>query len=100
MMHHERTYYVYIMSSKYGVLYVGMSGDVYTRILQHKSKEQEGFTKKYNINKLVYYEGYQYVNDAIAREKQIKKWRRDKKENLIKEANPKRRDLFEDFIVE
>lgn len=77
-----------------------MSGDVYTRILQHKSKEQEGFTKKYNINKLVYYEGYQYVNDAIAREKQIKKWRRDKKENLIKEANPKRRDLFEDFIVE
>lgn len=82
-------YYVYIMTNKINtVLYTGVSGNLKGRVLQHKNKEVSGFTSHYNISKLVYYEEYQYVYDVIAREKQLKNWKRKWKEDLIKNMNP------------
>jgi putative endonuclease len=72
-----KRYYVYILTNKnHTVLYVGMTNNLKTRIKQHQSKENSGFTKKYDVHKLVYFEKTQYVNNAIKREKQIKHWRR------------------------
>ncbi len=88
-----KLYYVYIMASLSKRLYTGMSGDLETRVLQHKQKQIEGFTKRYHINRLVYYETFRDVKEAIAREKQIKKWRREKRIMLIETMNPKWRDL-------
>ena len=82
-MPREKRYYVYIMASKSRVLYIGVTGFLMSRMLQHKAGEIEGFTKRYNITRLVYYEVFQYVNNAIARETEIKKWRREKKVTLI-----------------
>lgn len=67
------------------------------RIWQHRQKLLKGFTKRYNVAKLIYFEVYDKVRDAIAREKQLKGWRRSKKEELIKEFNPEWRDLYTDF---
>jgi putative endonuclease len=83
----DKSYYVYIMASKSRVLYVGMTGFLRSRVLQHKSGQFEGFTKRYNITRLVYYECFQYVT-AIARETEIRKWNRAKKIALIERANP------------
>lgn len=79
------------------VLYVGMTNDLERRLYEHINKLIEGFTKKYNLNKLVYYEETSDVNSAIQREKEIKKWRREKKNNLIEKMNPKWEDLSKDF---
>jgi putative endonuclease len=84
----EKRYYVYIMASRSRTLYTGVTGDIYHRALQHKAGEVEGFTKKYHINRLVYYETFKYVNNAIACEKQIKAWTRAKRLALIKTMNP------------
>ncbi len=92
-MREEKRYYVYIMASRSLTLYTGVTGDVYNRALQHKAGEIEGFTKKYHINRLVYYETFKYVNNAIAREKQIKAWTRAKRLALIKTMNPAWQDL-------
>lgn len=89
----DRLFYIYIMASKSGTLYVGFTNGLEGRIHQHKGDLIEGFTKEYQCHKLVYYEEFQYVNEAIAREKQIKKWRREKKENLIRILNPSWQDL-------
>ena len=89
------TYYVYIMASKSGTLYTGITNDLQKRVFQHKNKLVEGFTKKYNITRLVYYEDTTDVRTAIAREKQIKGWRRSKKIDLIKTLNPTWNDLSE-----
>ena len=79
-----RQYYMYILASqKNGAIYTGMTGDLKRRMYEHKNDLIEGFTKKYHIHKLVYYELYQYVDKAIHREKCIKKWRRQWKINLI-----------------
>jgi len=86
-------YYVYIMTNNSKTLYIGITNDLPRRVLEHKQKLLEGFTKKYNINKLVYYEISTDVSAAIAREKQIKRWRREKKIELIKGFNPEWRDL-------
>ncbi|MFA5134427.1 MAG: GIY-YIG nuclease family protein [Patescibacteria group bacterium] len=87
-------YYVYILATKYNkMLYVGVTGNLEGRVRQHKRKEVPGFTQKYNITKLVYYEEYQYVLDAIYREKQIKGWLRKKKDMLITNFNPGWNDL-------
>jgi putative endonuclease len=94
-MREEKRYYVYIMASRSLTLYTGVTGDIYHRALQHKSGEIEGFTKKYHINRLVYYETFKYVNNAIAREKQIKAWTRAKRLALIKTMNPAWQDLAE-----
>jgi putative endonuclease len=94
-MREEKRYYVYIMTSRSLTLYTGVTGDIYHRALQHKSGEIEGFTKKYHINRLVYYETFKYINNAIAREKQIKAWTRAKRLALIKTMNPTWQDLAE-----
>jgi putative endonuclease len=89
-------YYIYILTSKRnGTLYIGMTNDLEARVLQHKQKINEGFTSKYNVALLVYFETSQYVNDAIKREKQLKKWNRQWKINLIEEENKDWKDLSE-----
>ena len=88
-------YYTYIMASLSRVLYVGVTGNIETRVLQHKEKLTDGFTKKYNCTRLVYFECFGDVRAAIAREKQIKGWLRSKKVALIDSKNPKWRDLAE-----
>ena len=94
-MRGEKRYDVYIMASRSLTLYTGVTGDLYHRALQHKAGEIEGFTKRYRINRLVYYETFNYVNNAIAREKQIKAWTRAKRLALIKAENPTWQDLAE-----
>ncbi|MBU1148767.1 GIY-YIG nuclease family protein [Patescibacteria group bacterium] len=98
-MKKEHRYYIYILASKRnGTLYIGVTGSLFKRTFKHKLKEnQDSFTAKYNITKLVYYEIYQYVQDAIAREKQLKKWNRQWKIKLIEKENPAWRDLFHDM---
>lgn len=88
------TYYVYILSTKFNKLfYIWVTNNLQRRLYEHKNKLIEWFTKKYNIDKLVYYEECGDIKDAIAREKQLK-WRtRSKKENLIKQINPQLNDL-------
>jgi len=86
-------YYVYIMTNNSKTLYIGIIGNLHRRVYEHKQKLVNGFTKKYNIDKLVYYEITNDVNTAIAREKQIKKWRREKKIKLIEDFNPEWKDL-------
>jgi putative endonuclease len=90
-------YFVYILAGKSGVLYTVMTNNLERRVYQHKNKVTEGFTSKYNVDRLVYMETFGDVRDAIAREKQIKSWRRSKKIALIKSMNPKWRDLSEDW---
>ncbi len=92
-----KMYYVYIMNSSTGTLYTGVTKDIYERVKQHKNKEFEGFTKKYNITHLAYYEEFTDIKSVIEREKQIKGWRRSKKIDLIKSINLKWKDLSEDW---
>ena len=92
-MPREKRYYVYIMASKSRVLYTGVTGFLMARVKQHKQAETEGFTKRYNVNRLVYCEVFRYVNNAITRETEIKKWRREKKVALIETSNPTWEDL-------
>jgi len=87
-------YAVYIMTNKSNtVLYVGVTSDLFDRVLKHKEKVYEGFTSRYHCYKLVYYEEYQWIHDAIAREKQLKGGSRQKKINLIVTNNPAWDDL-------
>jgi putative endonuclease len=92
-------YYVYILANKRnGTLYVGISRNVLNRNFQHKTKiNKDSFTAKHNIDKLVYYETFTDVYVAISREKQLKKWRRQWKIDLIEKDNPAWKDLFDDF---
>ena len=96
-MPREKRYYVYIMASKGRVLYVGVTGSLFSRVMQHKSGEIDGFTKHYHINRLVHYESFQYIDRAIERETEIKNWRREKKIVLIESFNPAWADLAEDW---
>lgn len=91
-------FYVYIMTSMTGTLYIGVSNSLKARVSQHKEGKIEGFTKKYSCNKLVYYEHFIDVYCAIAREKQLKKWNRKKKQEIIKTLNPHWNDLYEDLF--
>jgi putative endonuclease len=88
-------YHVYILSNPSGVLYTGVTNHLDRRIAEHKQKLISGFTKKYDVTRLVYFEAYGDVRNAIAREKQIKRWRREKKLALIRRMNPQFRDLSE-----
>ena len=94
-MRGERRYYVYIMASRSLNLYTSVTDNIYRRALEHKSGTIEGFTKRYNINRLVYYETVKYIANAIAREKQVKAWTRAKRIALIKNMNPTWQDLAE-----
>ena len=95
MARKQRFYYVYILSSLTGTLYTGVTNNIYNRTLQHKGKESPGFTSKYDVNRLVYYETFTDVRAAIRREKEIKGWTRKKKVALIESENPKWQDLAE-----
>ena len=91
-----KQYYVYILTNRSNnVLYIGVTNDLVRRIYEHKNKVVNGFTKKYNLNKLIYFETTTDVRSALEREKQLKNWHRDWKINLISEFNPKWEDLSE-----
>ncbi len=90
-----KTYYVYIVTNQKGTLYTGVTHNLMRRIYEHKNKLVEGFTKRYNIDRLIYYEETNLVDEAIAREKQIKGWTRRKKIELIRSMNPQFKDLSE-----
>jgi len=87
--------YTYILSSTTGTLYIGVTSDLYTRIQQHRQGTFEGFSKTYGCTRLLYYEQFVDIRAAIAREKQLKGWRREKKLNLIRISNPNFKDLAE-----
>ena len=93
----EHRYYVYIMASRTHVFYVGVTNNIVRRVRQHKERAHEGFTARYNVDRLVWYESWHYIKNAIAREKQIKPWRREKKIRLIESLNPTWQDLSEDW---
>jgi putative endonuclease len=88
-----KQYYIYILTSRSGTLYTGITNNLHRRVYEHKHKLIEGFTTKYNVDRLVYYESFPNVRDAIGREKQIKGYRRSKKIALIESMNPKWQDL-------
>jgi len=88
------TYYVYLLTNwNNKVMYLGVTNNLERRLYEHKNKLFKGFTEKYNVNKLVYFEETQDVTVAIAREKEIKKWRREKKNQLVNRMNPNWKDL-------
>ena len=92
-------FYVYLLASKRnGTLYIGVTSDLLKRVHEHKNNLVEGFTKKYNVHKLVYYEVTEDINSAITREKQLKKWKRAWKIELIQKNNPGWRDLYFELI--
>ena len=88
-------FWVYILTSRTGTLYVGVTGYFDRRIMQHEMDTIEGFTKKYQVHRLVYYESFDHAANAISREKQLKGWRRAKKIALIEKLNPRWQDLAE-----
>ena len=81
-----------------GTLYIGVTSNLLNRITQHRNKEIEGFAKKYNVARLLYYEYFNDINDAIVREKQLKNWRREWKIALIEKDNPHWSDLYQDLL--
>ena len=94
----RKTYHIYILTNKHHtVLYTGVTGDIIRRIWEHKNKVNDGFTKRYNVTKLVYMEPYRSINNAIAREKQIKAGSRQKKLDLINDLNPDWIDLYNEL---
>ena len=95
----EHRYYVYILASRTHVLYIGVTNNLRRRVWQHKAKEFEGFTSKFNCNRLVWYEAYVFIDRAIVREKQLKSWSRNKKLVLIEQENPSWTDLSEGWYA-
>ena len=93
-------FWVYIMASLSGTLYIGITNDVDVRVRQHKAGEIEGFSKKYRCTRLVYFESFENVLKAISREKQLKGWRRSKKIALIEKMNPRWEDLAAEWGAE
>ena len=93
-----RSYYVYILRNNSGMLYTGVTSDLMRRLYQHKNKLVAGFTAKYNIGKLVFFQEFSDVRDAIAAERRIKGWVRKKKNDLIGQFNPEWKDLSEDWF--
>lgn len=94
----SNTYFVYILTNKNKtVLYTGVTDDLKRRVYEHKTKLNKGFTDKYNVDCLVYFETFSDVKEAITREKRLKDWKREWKETLINQFNPEWRDLFEEI---
>ena len=101
LMPKDRRYYVYLLTNKNDkVMYVGVTNDLEQRVYEHKTKMLPGFTRKYNVSKLVYFEETNDVRSAIAREKEIKKWRREKKNHLVGAVNPEWKDLSDGWFDE
>jgi putative endonuclease len=93
------TYYVYILTNaRHTVLYIGVTNSLQRRVNEHKERRVEGFTKRYNVDQLIYFEQYDDIHVAIAREKALKKWRRADKDRLIDSFNPTRRDLYAELL--
>ena len=92
-----REYYVYIMTNRSGTLYICVTNDLERRVFEHKQKLVQGFTSKYNIGRLIYYEATSDVHAAITREKELKGWTRKRKLDLVRSMNPKFIDLAEDW---
>ena len=92
-----RVYHIYILCNPSGVLYTGVTNDLECRVIQHSMKVVRGFTQRYDVTRLVYFEAFGDIRAAITREKEIKGWRREKKLALIRQRNPKFRDLSKDF---
>ena len=93
-----KEFYVYILTNKYNkIFYIGFTDDIQGRIDEHKSKIYDGFTKKYNVNKLVYFEAHLTIEEAQLQEKRLKRWRREWKKELIEKTNPKWNDLSDNF---
>jgi putative endonuclease len=91
-------YYVYILASKkQGVLYIGVTNNLIRRTFEHKENYNQGFTQKYFVKKLVWYEAFSYIEEAIVQEKRMKKWKREYKINIIEEKNPEWKDLFDEI---
>jgi putative endonuclease len=91
-------FYVYITTNwNHTILYIGVTNDLKRRIFEHRNKLVAGFTQKFNVNKLVYYEHFSKIDDAIKREKNLKRWRREWKIDLISNMNPDWRDLFDEI---
>ena len=98
MNDNKKYYYVYILSAKIkGTLYVGVTGNLIVRVLEHRLKVKKGFSEKHDLFRLVYYEVFEYIDLAIKREKQLKKWNRDWKIALIEKGNKEWRDLLPDI---
>ncbi|AXT57771.1 GIY-YIG nuclease family protein [Aquimarina sp. AD1] len=98
MLKPEHQYSVYILSNKKnGTIYIGITNNIERRIFEHKNKLVEGFSKKYNLNILIYFEVFRNVNEAILREKRLKNWNRQWKINLIEKENPNWTDLAKDW---
>ena len=96
----NKNYYIYILTNWDNTeMYIGVTNDLKRRLYEHKNKIYDGFTKKYNLNKLVYFELFFEVEAAIRREKEIKKWRREKKNNLVESKNPSWKDLSLELIA-
>ncbi len=93
----RHVYHVYILASKSRVLYTGVTNDLQRRVVEHKLQRVPGFTQRYNVTELMYFEAYRDVRDAIAREKQVKAWSRAKRITLIESMNPHWRDLSADW---
>lgn len=94
-----RSYYVYILTNrKDGTLYIGVTNDLVRRVFQHREAAILGFTKKYNLKRLVYFEAFDDPENAILREKRMKKWRRKLKVELIERVNPEWRDLYSEIL--
>ena len=91
-------YYVYILTNKSGTLYTGVTNNLERRVYEHKNKFIDGFTKKYDLTRLVYFEETSDINSAISREKQIKGWLRKKKIELIRSLNPRWLDLAQEWF--
>ena len=96
----RRTYYTYIMTNKSGTLYIGVTNDIERRVWEHRFGDGQGFTKRYKVDRLLYYEDYGDVTEAIDREKQLKGWRRSRKVALVTEGNPHWEDLASDWLLE
>ncbi len=93
-----RRYYVYIMASKSRVLYIGVTNDIWRRVWEHKNDATPGFTSKYRVHRLVYFEEFKYIGNAIAREKYRKSWLRERKVALVRSANPTWEDQSEKWF--
>jgi putative endonuclease len=93
--------YIYFLTNKYNnVLYIGVTNDIIRRVAEHKAKINKGFTYKYNCEKLVYYEQFKMMTDAITREKQLKNWKREWKNKLVNDFNPEWNDLSEEIGID
>lgn len=99
MATYQRIPCVYIMSNKSLVLYIGVTSNLVKRVYEHKNDSADGFTRKYKLYMLIYYEVFESMTEAISREKQLKNWHREWKLNLVKTKNPDLKDLYSEIIL-